>query len=414
MRIAFIIGRFPSFSETFILNQITGLIDRGHQVDIYADYPKEQNKFHADIEKYHLFEHTYYRPQWSHPRTKALFKGLGLFLQNFPKAPLTLLRSLNLFQYRKEAFSLRLLYGAIPILSKKPYDIIHCHFGQFGKRGVALRQIGAIQGKLITSFHGGDINSSAWYSSEGTYQQLFHLGDQFTVNSNFTADRVIALGCPPEKIVKLPMGLNLSLYQFKARYLQANEPVEILTVARLVEKKGIEYSIRAVAQVLKQYPNLIYRIVGDGVLRESLEQLIQELDVSKNVKILGWMTQEEVRQLYTDSHIFILSSVTARDGDKEGQGLVLQEAQAMGLPVLSTIHNGIPDGVLDGKSGFLVPEKDVDALAEKLTDLIRNPEQWLEMGRVGRAFIEENYDINKLNDQLVNIYSKLIVKNIKT
>nr|WP_235441026.1 glycosyltransferase [Limnoraphis robusta] len=204
------------------------------------------------------------------------------------------------------------------------------------------------------------------------------------------------------------MGLNLSLYQFKARYLQANEPVKIITVARLVEKKGIEYSIRAVAQVLKEYPNLIYRIVGDGGLRESLEQLIRELNVSENVKILGWMTQEEVRQLYTDSHLFILSSVTATDGDKEGQGLVLQEAQAMGLPVLSTIHNGIPDGVLDGKSGFLVPEKDVDALAEKLSFLLKNPEKWLEMGQSGRAFVEENYEINKLNDQLVEIYSKLI------
>jgi colanic acid/amylovoran biosynthesis glycosyltransferase len=102
--------------------------------------------------------------------------------------------------------------------------------------------------------------------------------------------------------------------------------------------------------------------------------------------------------------------VTATDGDKEGQGLVLQEAEAMGLPVLSTIHNGIPDGVLDGKSGFLVPEKDVSALAEKLRFLLKNPEKWLEMGQAGRAFVEENYEINKLNDQLVEIYSKLIEK----
>jgi colanic acid/amylovoran biosynthesis glycosyltransferase len=296
------------------------------------------------------------------------------------------------------------------MIGKKPYDIIHCHFGQLGQKGVTLREIGAIQGRLITSFHGADVNSPVWYSRGGTYKKLFKLGDKFTVNSNFTADRAIALGCPPEKIVKLPMGLNLSLYQFKARYLQVNEPVKIITVARLVEKKGIEYSIRAVAQVLKEYPNLIYRIVGDGGLRESLEQLIRELNVSENVKILGWMTQEEVRQLYTDSHLFILSSVTATDGDKEGQGLVLQEAEAMGLPVLSTIHNGIPDGVLDGKSGFLVPEKDVSALAEKLRFLLKNPEKWLEMGQAGRAFVEENYEINKLNDQLVEIYSKLIEK----
>jgi colanic acid/amylovoran biosynthesis glycosyltransferase len=120
------------------------------------------------------------------------------------------------------------------------------------------------------------------------------------------------------------------------------------------------------------------------------------------------MTQDEVRELYADSHIFILSSVTAANGDREGQGLVLQEAQAMGLPVLSTLHNGIPDGVLDGESGFLVPEKDADALAEKLTYLIENPENWPEMGLAGRKFVEERYDINKLNDRLVKIYEQIL------
>ena len=103
-----------------------------------------------------------------------------------------------------------------------------------------------------------------------------------------------------------------------------------------------------------------------------------------------------------------MSSVTASDGDKEGQGLVLQEAQGMGLPVLSTLHNGIPDGVLDGKSGFLVPERDVDGLAQKLDYLLENPQVWSEMGLAGRKFVEQHYDINKLNDKLVQIYQDLL------
>ncbi|WP_413165274.1 glycosyltransferase [Capilliphycus salinus ALCB114379] len=185
MRIAFLVGTFPLLSETFILNQITGLIDRGHQVDIYADSP-DLDKFHGDVEKYQLRDRTYYRPSWSYPHTKVLFKGLGLFLQYFPQNPMVLLRSLNVFEYQKEAYSLRLLYAAIPTLGKQPYDIIHSHFGQWGQKGVNLRKIGAIKGRLITSFHGADVNSPVWYSGGGTYKKLFQFGEKFTVNSNFT------------------------------------------------------------------------------------------------------------------------------------------------------------------------------------------------------------------------------------
>lgn len=120
------------------------------------------------------------------------------------------------------------------------------------------------------------------------------------------------------------------------------------------------------------------------------------------------MTQEQVRQFYDDSHIFILPSVTAADGDREGQALVLQEAQAMGLPILSTLHNGISEGVLDGKSGFLVPERDVDALAETLRYLVKNPEVWAKMGCQGCAYVEERYNIEQLNEQLVETYQKLM------
>ena len=93
---------------------------------------------------------------------------------------------------------------------------------------------------------------------------------------------------------------------------------------------------------------------------------------------------------------------------KRGQGLVLLEAQAMGLPVISTLHNGIPDSVLDGQSGFFVPEKDINALAERLEYLIEHHELWPEIGRAGRRYVEENFDIHKLNDRLIKIYQQLL------
>ncbi len=104
----------------------------------------------------------------------------------------------------------------------------------------------------------------------------------------------------------------------------------------------------------------------------------------------------------------MLPSVTASNGDREGQGLVLQEAQMAGLPVLSTWHNGIPDGVLDGQTGFLVPEKDVDSLAEKLEYLIQNRVLWPQIGHAGQEFVRNKFDVNIVVDKLISLYERLI------
>jgi len=409
MRIAFFVGEFPSLSETFILNQITGLIKQGHKVDIYAKTPKNKTKDHSDIEKYNLLSRTYYYPQIPDNYLLRALKGLWLLLTNFFQDPVLLLRSLNVFKYGKQVASLRYFYKTIPLLQhRRPrYDVIHCHFANIGLSSVFIREIGAIEGSLLTSFHGYDVNVTPRIYGKNVYEQLFKKGDLFTVNSLFTASKALALGCPNHKIVKLPVGVNLSDYSFKERKPSSDRVIKIITVARLIEKKGLEYSIKAVAKVICSHPNILYRIIGDGSLQKSLSTLILDLGLSDKIHLLGWKTQNELRELYDDSHIFILSSITSDNGDQEGQGLVLQEAQAMGLPVLSTLHNGFPDSVLDGKSAFLVPERDVDALAEKLSYVIEHPEIWSEMGRAGRFFVEEFFDIDKLNAQLVEIYQQL-------
>ena len=410
MKIAILVTHFPAVSQTFILNQITGLIKRGHEVDIYAFRDREiANKVHSDVDKYSLLHRIHYYGTMPKNKFLLVLKSLGLLLTHGYKAPVILLRSLNFFKSPKHFRPLSLLYLAIPFLGKQAsYDIIHCHFGTNGLRGALLRDIGAINGKLIVTFHGHDVNSFPRQHGADVYKELFQKGELHTVNTRFTAGKVVALGCPENKLVKLPVGLDISKYTLQERKLCPGESVKIVTVARLVEKKGIEYAIRAVAKVVKSYPNIVYQIAGDGPLREAIENLIMELDLSNNVKLLGWMTQDELLQLYADAHIFVLSSVTAANGDQEGQGLVLQEAQAMGLPVLSTLHNGIPDGVLDGQSGFLVPERDVNALAEKLSYLIEHPQVWSDMGRAGRTYVEKHYDIDRLNEWLVEIYRKVI------
>ncbi len=223
-------------------------------------------------------------------------------------------------------------------------------------------------------------------------------------------DTLVALGAPPDKIRKLPVGLNFSQFTFKARKPDPDGVIKIVTVARLAEKKGLEYAIQAIAKVCASCPDvqLRYKIAGEGPERSKLEALIKTLNIGEKVELLGWCAQPEVTALLETAHIFVLPSVTAKDGNKEGQALVIQEAQAVGLPVVTTLHNGIPEGLLDGKSGLLVPERDVNEMANKLLYLISNPDTWAIMGAAGRNFVEQYYDIEQLNQQLLSFYNEVI------
>ena len=406
MRIAFIVSEFPTLSETFILNQITGLIDRGHEVDIFANSKRKEPKVHPDVEKYDLLSRTYYRNMPTN-KVRRIIKAFGLIVANFHKNPIAILRSLNVFKYGGDALSLKLLYAVIPFLDKGPYDIIHCHFGPNGIIGVQLKELG-VKGKIVTTFHGYDMSSFIISNGNNVYNKLFLQGDLFLPISNYWKGKLIRLGCSEKKIIVHHMGIDLEKYKYYPKKIQSGENIKILTVGRLVEKKGHEYVIQAIAKIIQKYKNLEYIIAGDGPLRNKLENLVFKLGIKSYIKFLGAVEQNETLQLYNQAHIFVLPSVTASNGDQEGIPVVLMEAQATGLPVISTYHSGIPEVVLDGKSGFLVPEKDVDALAEKLEYLIEHPEIRPEMGRAGRTFIEEHYDINKLNQKLVKIYEDVI------
>ena len=415
MRIAFFVEKFPTLSETFILNQITGLIDQGHTVDIYADMPVSGSKNHLDIEKYNLLNRTYYGPPIPRHPLFRILKGLWLLLTNFFKDPVLLLRSLNVFKYGMRAASLRILYTTIPFLGRRPqYDIIQCHFGKNGLKGIFLRDIGALQGSVITTFHGLDLSGFIRDVGDRIYDPLFKKGDLFLPISDYWKRRLIQLGCDPAKIIVHRMGIDCRRFTFIPSRLQADGRIRLLTIARLVEKKGVEYGIRAVAKLAKDNRNIEYIIVGGGYLRESLEQLIQELDVTDIVKLMGWKQQSEIIQQLRQADILLAPSITSpKNGDQEGIPVVLMEAMAMGLPVLSTQHSGIPELVEDGVSGFLAPEQDVDALAQKLETLITHPERWPEMGQAGRQKVEKHFDIHQLNVRLIEIYDQRLIEDEK-
>lgn len=409
MKIAFIVPGFPSLSQTFILNQITGLIDRGLEVDIFAGEGGGASKIHEDVIKYNLLDRTcYHRKIIPKNRFFRLMKGVSYLVKYIPKKPIPVLSSLNIFKYGRKAASFNLLFQIIPFLEKGPYDIIHCHFGPSGNFGVFLKEVGAISSKVITTFHGYDLSRYIEENGNRTYEKLFDKGDLFLPISKRWKEKLIKLGCRKEKILVHRMGIDVGRFGFLQRKIRKDGKISILTVARLVEKKGVQYGIQAVAKALKHYPDIEYKIAGDGPLKKDLIHLISKFNINKNVILLGWKEQAEISDLMSHADILLAPSITSKNGNQEGIPVVLMEALAQGLPVISTQHSGIPELVQNEKSGFLVPEHDIQALVDKIEYLIEHPERWPDIGREGRKHVEKNFDINKLNDRLVQLCRYLL------
>ena len=402
MKIAFIVNEFPSISQTFILNQITGLIDLGYDIEIFARESNNEKKIHSDIEKYNLMKRVHYFEKVSKNKIIRVLEAIYLIFKNFHIIALKkILNSLNVFRFGREALSLKLFYMIVPFLNKS-FDIIQCHFGPNGNIGAFLKQLG-IGGALVTMFHGYDTRLGIERGSK-IYRQLITHGDCFLAISDYNYRNLVRFGVDKEKIIFHPVGIEIDKFPFKWQGKnKAPSKIIVLTVARLVEEKGLEYSIMAVNKILKKNPDLAlnYYIIGEGPLRKSVEKLVKELKLENVVKIIGAMDQMEVVKEMSKAHIFLLPSIA------EALPVVLMEAQAIGLPVIATNVGSVKEVVNNQKSGFIVPAKDVDAIAEKLEYLIGKPELWSNIGQKGREFVEKHYDINKLNLRLVKIYKNL-------
>jgi colanic acid/amylovoran biosynthesis glycosyltransferase len=405
MKIAVIVKEFPTLSETFIINQITGLIDLGHDVDIYSRIKPAVTKCHSDIIEYGLLERTVYLEEVPANKGIRVFKALTRFIMNFHRSPWTLLSSLNVFKYGKDSLSLNLLYAVMPFAGKK-YDIIKCHFGPNGNFGAMLKKMG-VGMKLVTMFHGHDIRKGLQAGGH-IYRPLFKAGDCFLANCDYSYRNLISFGADTQRVLYHPGGVDLVRFPYRkqANRREHSNPIVVLTVARLVHEKGLEYGIHAIRKLLERNPSLslIYHIVGEGPLEKSLKALVGELSLSEKVFFLGGMVQKEVLQEMSRADIFLLPSV------EETLGVVLMEAQAIGLPVVATDVGSVDQVLKNGESGYLVPSRDLDALADKLMYLIEHRDMWPQMGRYGREFIEKNFDIKKLNKRLVEIYQGLLAQ----
>lgn len=301
------------------------------------------------------------------------------------------------------------------ILKDRNAGIIHAHFGHNGWKMLPAKK--ALNIPLATTFYGFDISqlvrsSPSWSAN---YKELFSAGDMFLVEGEYMKKCVLDLGCPKEKVHLQRIAVNLNKIPFRRRLPKGNDKITFIFAGRFTEKKGLIYALKAILALKQENYNIEFRIIGDGNQRREIEDFISERNLKSWIRMLGFLNYGQYLNEMRQADIFVHPSVTASDGDSEGGApTVILEAQAMGLPVISTYHADIPNIVKPGESALLSKERDWEGLTSNMENLIKNQERWKEMGRSGREFVQDYHNIDKEVLSLEEKYRLLLQRSVKT
>ena len=279
-------------------------------------------------------------------------------------------------------------------------DLIHAHFASGGKTLLPLHK--SLRLPLVVTLHGGS-DVPIQKPNMGIYRELAEKADLFLCVSDFIRKQAIEAGYPPEKLLVHYIGIDRTLFFPPPDAANADS---VLFIGRLVEMKGGEYLLRAMQAVQASRPASELTIIGDGPLRSELERLAAELHV--RCRFLGVQSSATIRQTLRRSRLLCLPSVTTSDGQVEGLPTVLLEAQAMGVPVVSTFHSGIPEAVADGVTGILVPERDSEKLAAAILRLLEDQNLWQQYHLATQEHIDRRFDLHKQTAVLEDIYAEQI------
>ena len=373
---------------------------------IYRDMllPYSETFITAQVENLKSYQGFYVGTLWSSP-----------ILSLFP-----IDKSINLSELAFFATFWRLtfkIFGLInPIWLKKIQltkpQLIHAHFGSDGLWAIPL--VKKMKIPLIVTFHGSDITITQ-YDNEfitNSYRLyvkrrkiLFKEANLFIAVSNFIKQKLIAAGCPKNKIFTHYIGIDIDKFQPK---IEIKRQDIVLFVGRLIEVKGCEYLIKAMAKIQKSNPEIELVVIGDGYLRESLKNLAS--NKLQKYRFLGYQSPSVVKQWMNKAKVFCVPSITTKSNATEAFGMVFLEAQAMGLPVVSFNSGGISEAVQHNKTGFLANDKDWEQLAEYIYNLFSDQILWNQFSEEGRKYIINNFDIKKQTKLLENIYDSLLNK----
>lgn len=407
MKITFFLNQFPEPSETFVINQIIGLIKLGNEVNIIATRKGNIAQCHQSVIDYSLIEKTTYLTSELKQDSAINIRAKRILNTIKPLNIKNKLKALNIKRFGLHSQSL--LLPSIVTRNSKVFeaDIFVAHFGTAGVVANKLRELNLLKGKLVTIFHGSDISVySILKIFKDDYKKLFMTGELMVPISDLWRSRLEELGCPENKIKVNRMGIDSKQFKCRSFNKPLSKKLKIITVARFTEKKGLTYALDAMAILQNQGIEFEYNIIGGGELKSDIEEQIAKLAL-KNVKLLGFQPQNKVSDLLNESDVFLLPSITAKSGDMEGIPVSLMEAMAMGLIAVSTYHSGIPELISDSKSGFLVPERNAEEIAKVALKIVNDEINIEEIRKEAKERIDASFEQTKLYKEFIGILEKV-------
>jgi len=289
-------------------------------------------------------------------------------------------------------------------------ELIHAHFGPDGATAIPFAR--RLNAPLVVTFHGYDVTEDDEQARQSFYahrlyvsrkDELKRTGAAFIAVSRFVHDLLVQRGFPEERIFDHYIGIDLDL--FTPDPAVPREPV-VLFVGRLVERKNCAQLIEAMSSIRSDIPNYRLVIIGDGPDEPMLRAMAAEK--LPNTEFLGSQPPAEVHRWMNRAKLFCVPSRTAESGDAETFGMVFAEAMAMGVPVVSYVHGGIPEVVSHGETGFLAPEGDARELAEFIRLILNDDDTWRRMSEAGRPHVAKHFDVRKQTMLLEEFYERVI------
>ncbi|WP_035673115.1 glycosyltransferase [Flavobacterium sp. 83] len=306
----------------------------------------------------------------------------------------------QLLKYGRNTYNMSLFVLAGK-LKNTNFDIIHAHFGQNGKLIAELKDAGVINGKLITQFHGLDFTSKKC-TKKGYYKTLIKRIDIILTQTQYSLNKLAKLGFPKDEIIAIPVGTDGSHFARK-QPINANGILKIVFIGRLIELKGPQLIPDIASKMLELgFSNFEFLIVGEGSLK--YEIIEKSKGIENKVKLLGYKSPDEIRNIMQDCHILIYPGIADREGREENQGMSTQEAMFMQLPVIVSKIGGVPEAVIDGESGFVCKPGDISEFATKTVLLCKNYDLRRSMGEKGFLLAQKNYEIMNSNEKIKDIY----------
>lgn len=352
-RVAIIAALFPTVSETFVLNQVTGLIDLGYAVDVYAWEPEgPETSIHHQLEQYQLERSVTYLP-----------------------------RQMNREEVTKQ-------------FQERRYCAVHCHFGYVAEKLSFLKERLEHVPFLVT-FHGADIRNALEKGSQ-VLRSTFETFNWFIAICRYNRELLEQLGCPPDQIVDLPNGVDTAMFRPGRR--RRDGPLRIATVARLHVSKNIPFALGVMKRLSELGLDYRYDVLGHGPERPEIEFLIEDLGLSSRVTLHGQCSQQVVARHLSRSDLFFLPS------RNEASPVCILEAMAASLPVVATRVGGVAELVEDGKTGYVVESGDEEAAADRILELSDNPVLRTQMGSNGRKRVRRNHEFRMLNQRIASMF----------